>query len=303
MPRKGQTVVVDVTDVVGNGRCFGYGDEGIHILVHGPVAVGDRVEARVFKTKKDRLEAQLLVVLNRAPTRVEPPCSHFGVCGGCQWQHVTYEEQLRIKRKLVQAALADTGGFRDVPVISVIPAPFPFAYRNKVDFSFTDRRYLLAEELGSGSVHLQKSENFALGFHAPSCYSKAIDIDYCHLASAETNKALDAVRQFCLRHKLSIYSTRSHQGFLRNLVVRHALSTGELMVNLVTTWQDHEFMLQITDVLREALGDKLTTLVNNVTQRKSVVALGDREFVYFGDGAITERLGPFQFRISVVFPL
>jgi 23S rRNA (uracil1939-C5)-methyltransferase len=296
--RKGRSIVVDITDVAEAGQCVGYGPSGVCVLVRGPAAVGDRVEARIYKIKKDRLEARLLAVRTPTPQRVEPYCGHFGLCGGCQWQHVTYIEQCRIKRKLVRDALESTGRFRDIPILPVTPAPSSLAYRNKVDFSFTDRRYLLPEELDIGSIKAQKPETFALGFHAPHCYSKAIDIDYCHLASAETNTVLDVVRQFCLRHKPSIYSTRTHQGLLRNLVVRHALSTKELMVNLVTSWHDRDCMMRLTEALREALREQLTTLVNNVTRRKSIVALGDEEFVYFGDGAITEQLGPFQFKIS-----
>ncbi len=296
--RKGQPIVVDVIQALEAGQCLGQGPAGIRVLVHGPAAVGDQVEARIFKIKKEQLEARLLVVRTPAPERVEPPCSHFGMCGGCQWQHVSYAEQLRVKRELIKDALKGTGHCRDVPIMSVIAAPSPLAYRNKVDFSFTDRRYLLPEELGKDTTRLQKPETFALGFHAPGCYSKAIDIDYCHLASVETNTALDVVRQFCQRRELSIYSTRTHQGFLRNLVVRHALSTGEMMVNLVTTWHDRELMRQLTVALQEVLGDTLTTLVNNVTLRKSPVALGDEECAYLGNGNITERLGPFHVKIS-----
>jgi 23S rRNA (uracil1939-C5)-methyltransferase len=183
-----------------------------------------------------------------------------------------------------------------------------------MDFSFTDMRFLLPEEINLQDTKNTKMDDqsalcaasvgkpldFALGFHAPGCYAKAIDIDHCDISTEEMNTALTAVRTFCLEHKaeLPVYSTRSHRGELRNLVVRHGGRTGEFMVNLVTSTHQPELMRRLSGELKSALGEKLTTFVNSTTSAKNTVAFGEQEFVLHGPGWITDRLGGFTYRIS-----
>lgn len=289
---------MEIHDAAEAEKCFGRMPDGVGVFVRGMVAVGDEVEAEIYKIKKNYLESRLVRVLTPSPRRTEPRCPHFGLCGGCKWQHVAYEEQLRIKHGQVRGALIHLGGFADPRVHPVLAAPCPFGYRNKVDFSFSNRRFLLPEEAGLAPEDLAKPADFALGFHAPLRYSKAIDIDYCFLATPAMNQVLGAVRGFCRQQGLSIYDTRTHQGFLRNLVVRESEATGEVMVNLVTTWHDADVMRALADALAESLADCGFTLVNGVTDRRSLVAFGDQEFVLAGEGVITERLGRFTYRIS-----
>ena len=170
----------------------------------------------------------------------------------------------------------------------------------KMDFSFTDLRYLTPDEMDINPGDHDKPLDFALGFHAPGCYSKAIDINHCDISVEEMNITLNTVRAFCLQHKdeLPIYSTRSHTGELRNLVVRHGGHTGEFMVNLVTSSHNQMLMQQLSIELQSALGDRLTTFVNNITSAKNTVAFGEKEFVLHGPGYITDRLGDYTYRIS-----
>jgi 23S rRNA (uracil1939-C5)-methyltransferase len=211
-----------------------------------------------------------------------------------------YAEQLRLKRKQVQDALEHLGGFQEIVCDPCCPAPDLLGYRNKMDFSFTDLRYLTKEEMDQPIDEQKKPLDFALGFHAPGCYAKAIDIDHCALSTPEMNIALNTVRDFCLHHKeaLPIYSTRSHTGELRNLVVRHGGNTGEFMVNLVTSTHQPELMKQLSEALIVALGARLTTFVNNITSAKNTVAFGEKEFVLYGPGYITDRLDVYTYRIS-----
>lgn len=295
---KGQLVEVDISDAADGPKCFGKLPEGIGVFVHGPVTVGDRVEAVVFKTKKNYLEAQLRGVVRASPDRVVPRCAHFGVCGGCKWQHVDYAAQLRMKRKLVADALVHLGGFEDVTVGEAVAAPEAFHYRNKVEFSFGDARYLLNEERDIPADQLAKPRNYALGFHAANIFSKVIDIDRCHIATEEMNIALDVTRRFFAARGTSVCSNRTHEGFLRNLALRHAAFTGELLVYLITSSHDPALMADYLAVLREALGDRLTTFVNGVTQRKNSVAYAEELHVLHGPGHIVEQLGRSRFAIS-----
>ncbi len=300
MYKKKQMVEVEITDLADKNQSFGRLDDGMAIFVQGPAAVGDVVSAEIFKIKKNYLAARFREVLKASPHRIEPICPYFGLCGGCKWQHMDYTEQLRLKRKQVQDALEHIGGFSDIECETCLPAPALFGYRNKMDFSFTDLRYLTPDEIGLEAGEHEKPVDFALGFHAPGCFSKAIDIDHCDLSTPEMNTALNTVRSFCLRHKaaLPIYSTHTHTGELRNLVVRHGGNTGEFMVNLVTSSHQPGLMKELSEELKGALGDRLSTFVNSITSAKNTVAFGEKEYVLHGPGYITDRLGEYTYRIS-----
>jgi 23S rRNA (uracil1939-C5)-methyltransferase len=293
-------VEVEIIDLGDKNQSFGRLADGISIFVQGPAAVGDTVAAEIFKVKKKYLVARMCELVNPSPHRIEPVCPYFGLCGGCKWQHMDYTEQLRLKRKQVQDALEHLGGFKEIECEPAIAAPNLFGYRNKMDFSFTDLRYLTPDEMGFEPGAHEKPLDFAVGFHAPGCFSKAIDIDHCDLSTEEMNITLNTVRKFCLEHRaeLPVYSTHSHTGELRNLVVRHGGHTGEFMVNLVTSTHNPGVMEKLCGELKSALGDRLTTFVNNTTSAKNTVAFGEKEYVLHGPGYITDRLGDYTYRIS-----
>lgn len=298
MHKKGEMIETEIFDTADKNLCVGQLEDGIRVFVEGPVAVGDTVRAKIYKKKKRYLVARMTEILKYSDRRTEPRCKYFGVCGGCKWQHFDYSEQLRVKRKQVLDALERLGGFDTPSVADCIPAEQTFGYRNKIDMDFTDMRYLTADEVGVPEEELAKPSDFALGFHAPGCFSKAIDIDHCDIASEEMNQAVEAVRVFCRDRKLSIYSTFTHEGFLRNLVVRRGGQTGELMVNLITSTYEPELMKELCAVLQSALGDKLTTFVNGISSRKNLVAFNEEEHVLFGEGHITDRLAEYTYRVS-----
>lgn len=298
MHHKGEQIEVTIADAGDDDKCFAKLEDGMSVFVQGRVAVGDRVSAEVYKVKKNYLEAKLREVLSPSASRVEPPCQHFGVCGGCKWQHVDYAAQLEQKRKHVQDALRHIGGFKEIIVEPAIAALSPYHYRNKVDFSFSNRRYLSPDEMNI-DASLLKPLDFALGFHAPQRYDKAIDIDECHIATSEMNKVLETVKAFSQAKKLSVYSTDTDSGMLRNLVVRQSVHTDDLMVNLVTSPpHDAPLMNELLVRLNDALGERLTTFVNGLSSRKNTVAFSESEAVMKGDGTITERLGAYRFSIS-----
>jgi len=293
---RGQRVELEISDLAEGDECFGRLPDGFSIFVRGPAAVGDRVTVELQRVKRSYAHGVLRGLLSPSPHRVLPPCEHFGVCGGCKWQHLDYQEQLRLKRKRAVEAFARIGGFPEAPCREIVPAREIFHYRNKLEFSFSNRRFLAPAEMES-SDH-RKPLDFALGFHAPRNFEKVVDIDRCHLGREEMNALLDATRTFCRDRGCSIYSTRTHQGFLRHLVVRSAASTGEILVNLVTSSHEPDLMRELGDALQNACGGQLTTMVNNVTSRKNAAAIGDREHLVFGPGYIVEQVDGFGFRLS-----
>ena len=271
--------------------------DGLVAFVSGGVA-GDEVRARVTKVKKQFVEAETLEVLKPSSKRTEPRCKHFGTCGGCKWQHVDYQAQLDFKRQHVIDALERIGGFKGVAVKPTLASPDIYHYRNKMEFSF-GQRWLSREELQAkeNGGTFNEQELFALGLHIPKRFDRVLDLDECWLQSETSYKIVNAVRRFCHEHSLPIYSTDTHTGFLRNLVIREGKRTGDLMANLVTSEERPEIMVALRDrLLGEFPG--ITTVINNITDRKSQVAIGDTETVYHGPGYITERIGKRTYNIS-----
>lgn len=294
--KKGDIIELTVTDFADRDQCFGRLDSGLSVMITGMLAPGDRVRALVRKMKQRYIDAQALEVTAQSLDRVEPPCPYFGVCGGCKLMHISYEAQLRYKKKKVTDDLVHIGGFADLPVLPVLPARSSFHYRNKVEFSCSSIRYLMPEELSQD--RLERSRDFALGFHAPGNFEKVLDIDYCYLANEPMNKVLHLTRVFALEQGMTPYAVKAHSGFLRNLVLRSSEHNGRLMVNLVTSWHDRELMRRYADFLEGALPGQDMTIVNNVTSKKNTVAVGEQEFMVSGEGSLCERLGELDFRVS-----
>jgi 23S rRNA (uracil1939-C5)-methyltransferase len=293
----GDEIEITVENFASEGKSVARVD-GLVVFVAGGVP-GDRVRARVTKSKKKFVEAEAVDILSQSPLRVQPRCKHFGTCGGCKWQHVSYAAQLDFKRQHVIDALERIGGFNNVVVNPTLGSPEEFFYRNKMEFSFGDK-WVTKEELEARNKKQEagnRSPLFALGLHIPQRFDKVLDIDECYLQSETSYKIVNAVRGFCLDHTLSMYSTFTHTGYLRNLVIRESRRTNELMVNLVTSEDKTEVMQALSARLLERL-PSITTIVNNITDRKSQVATGDYEKVHHGSGVITERIGRRTYRIS-----
>ena len=294
--KRDDIIELRITDQAEKDQCFGRLENGMGVMVSGMLAVGDLVSAKIKKVRQRYIEAFVVEVLEPSPDRTEPLCSYFGVCGGCKLMHIRYEAQLQYKQKKVKDALEHLGDFVAPPVTPVSACADPFHYRNKIEFSFSNMRYLLPEELSMEK--LDRPKDFALGFHTPGNFEKVIDIDYCYLAKESMNKVLKLTREFVLANALVPYSARAHTGYLRNLVVRFSENREEVMVNLVTSWYDEDIMQRYRNHLESGMEGVKMTVLNNVTQRMNGVATGDEEFTLSGDGYITERLGSHDFRIS-----
>ena len=294
--KRDDIIELRITDQAEKDQCFGRLENGMGVMVSGMLAVGDLVSAKIKKVRQRYIEAFVLEVLEPSPDRTVPLCSYFGVCGGCKLMHIRYEAQLQYKEKKVKDALEHLGDFVAPPVYSVLACAAPFHYRNKIEFSFSNMRYLLVEELSMEK--LLRPKDFALGFHTPGNFEKVIDIDYCYLAKESMNRVLALTKEFAIANALVPYSAKAHTGYLRNLVVRFSESREEVMVNLVTSWYDEDMMQRYRKHLESGMVGVKMTVLNNVTQRLNSVATGDEEFVLSGDGYITERLGSLDFRIS-----
>ena len=262
---------------------------------------GDTVNARLLKIKNSYAEALTLEILSQSPERVEAKCNFFGTCGGCKQQNLNYDSQLKYKQQQVLEIFNKLGGFADLSVDKagfeiepIIPSENVFYYRNKMEFSFSDKRWLTKSEIDSEE---NLDRDFALGLHIPRIFDKVLDIDECFLQSEVSNKILNFTRDFFKTRNTSIYSTKTHVGYLRNLVIKQSFHTNDLMVNLVTSEENDDLMTEYYDELRKEI-PQVTTVINNINKKFAAVAVGDYEKVIFGSGFIYDEIGKYKFRVS-----
>lgn len=264
--------------------------DGLVVFVEGAVA-GDVVTAKILKSKKNYAEAKVLEVLTPSVNRVIPRCSYFGTCGGCKWQHVAYATQLSFKQQHVVDAIERIGGMKDVPVLPIIGSDDEYFYRNKLEFSFSDKEW--KRDLPDTA----NEKTLALGFHVPQRWDKVLNIEECFLQSTLSNEILNTVRRFAVENNLGAYSQETGSGYFRNLVIREGKNTGDVMVNVVTFEDAPELMNALSIELTRKFPE-ITTVVNNVTTKKSQVAVGEFEKIYFGSGVIHDKIGDKLFQIS-----
>lgn len=271
MLKKGEAVELEIMDLAFGGTGVGKikTDEGELAVFVDRCVPGDLVSARFTKIKKQYAEAQLGKILRASPARIAPRCKHFGVCGGCSLQFLSYEDQLQWKQKMVMDALERIGGFRDVAVETILGCESPWFYRNKMEYSF--------------------GADATLGLHPAKNYKEIFDLEECFLQSPRSVEIALAVERWAQAKHLSGFDPRSSEGILKNLVVREGKNTGEIMVNLVTAGEDFPHEKDFADLMAEKFPDVTSCYRTAVTVRRGYRTVV-KEFLLFGKPALTETL-------------
>jgi 23S rRNA (uracil1939-C5)-methyltransferase len=291
--KKGEMVTLRIDSAAYEGKGIGKFD-GLAVFVGG-TAPGDLVSVRITKKKSSFAEATLLEVLEPGPDRIPTRCRHADVCGGCTWQHVTYASQTAFKRDQIRDHLVRIGGLKDVDVRPTLACDNAFHYRNKMEYTFAERRWLTQAEVDSDDVI--DNSTLALGLHIPGRYDKILNLDECHLQIPESFAMLEWLRSYAIHNHIPAYNSHSRSGVLRNLMVRNGQHTGDLMVNLVTFTDNDDILLPLKDAMLAAF-PSITTFVVNVNDTQSPTSVGRYERVLFGPGHITETLGAHTYRIG-----
>jgi 23S rRNA (uracil1939-C5)-methyltransferase len=289
--KKGQQQEVEITGIAFGGKGLTKIDK-LAVFVDQAVP-GDRALIRIVKKKKNFAQARIIELLKPSTDRITAPCSYSGFCGGCKWQFLAYEKQLVYKRQHVAESLEHIGGIPGVPVHSTIPSDPIFRYRNKMEFSCADRRWLLPHEMGKDDIDI----DFALGLHVPGTFYKVLDTRVCLLQPELGNAILDDVRTFIKRSGKPVYGLRSQVGFWRFVMLRHSVASDQWMINLVTAAADRQMLQRLAEQLR-ADYPAVVSIMNNVTTRKASVATGEFEETIAGKSYISDRIGPFEFDVS-----
>ena len=289
--KKGETIELSVEKVVYGGRGLAHLNN-LAIFVANTVP-GDKVIAKVVRTKKNFAEARILEVIEASPHRIIAPCPYSDFCGGCTWQCIEYEKQLEYKHALVMELLNHIGMATDFTMHPPLASPQIFAYRNKMEFSFSDRRWLLPKE----REEKKDNNSFALGLHVPGTFDKIIDIEGCLLQKEEGNEILREAKRYIRESGMPVYGLKTHQGFWRYLMLRHSYFFDEWMVNIITSEKRDASIQLLASILKDRFNE-IATIVNNINTRRGGTAVGEWEKVFAGEGHIKDKIGTLTFEIS-----
>ncbi len=282
---------VRITDIGAEGNALARVN---NLVVFVPMLIpGDVVDIQVIKKRKKYMEGRVVRFHEYSPDRIRPLCKHFGVCGGCKWQHLPYDLQLKFKEKQVRDNLTRIGKIELPEIKPIIGSSRTFLYRNKLEYTFSDKRWLTTEEINSDSTFEKEG---ALGFHIPGLFDKVLDIEECHLQPEPSNSIKNAVKHYANENHLKFFDLREQTGFLRNLVIR-TTEKGNTMVIVVFFHEDVEKRTALLDFLSSEF-PQITSLFYVINSKRND-SLNDQEPVnYKGDNYLTEEMDGLKFRIG-----
>ena len=283
---------LEITTLAAEGKAMGRWNEQV---VFVPMTVpGDVVDVQIRVKRRRFMEGFVVNYRKRSPLREEPFCAHFGVCGGCKWQNLPYAEQLRFKTEQVRDQLTRIGKIELPEIRPCLGSAETRYYRNKLEFTFADRRWMTYEEIADAGREIAPEP--ALGFHIPNMFDKVLDIDTCHLQGDPSNAVRLETKRFCIEHGYTFHNAREHSGLMRNMIVRTA-STGEVMVIVVFGEDDRPRIEALLDHLAERFPE-ITSLIYMVNTKWND-SLGDQEPIcYRGKDHIVEQMEGLQFKVG-----
>ena len=283
---------ITIERVGSKGKSIGTADDGKTIIIDGG-APGDIVNILTTKQRKSYYQGKITEFHKYSEIRTQPKCEHFGVCGGCKWQHITYSEQLKFKEDEVKNNLVRIGNLTLPKITPIKGAINSYFYRNKMEYSFSDSRWLSLEEIKSKKIIKEKN---ALGFHIPGMWNKVVDINKCWLQEDITNTLRNTIKDFSIKHSIPFFNHSKQTGDLRTLMIR-TTSTNEVMV-LIQFYSDNKNN-------RELLLDFLIKEFPNINSLLYVInnkandTIYDQEVkTYFGNSFITEKMEGLEFKIN-----
>jgi len=282
---------ITITDIAAEGKAIAKVND---IVVFVPFVVpGDVVDLQVTRKKSHFMEARPIHFHSFSEKRTEAVCEHYGICGGCKWQILPYTEQIRYKQKQVVDNLTRIGKIALPEITPILGAKKTEFYRNKLEFTFSNKRWRTNEEIADGKVFDTMN---AVGFHIPGQFDKVLDINKCWLQTDDSNEIRNEVRRYALEKELTFFDLRSQEGFLRTMMVR-TTSTGELMVIMVFFYED----IDVQNALLQYIADKFPQITSllYVINSKANDTITDQEILLFkGTECIYEEMEGLQFKIG-----
>jgi len=282
---------VTIEAVAAEGKALAHID-GTVVFVQFAVP-GDVVDIKVTKKKRNYMEGYILRLVSPSPSRLEPFCEHFGICGGCKWQPLPYDMQLEAKRQQVYDQLVRIGHLQVPQVRPTLASEKTRCYRNKLEFTFSNRRWIYDNEDPDA---MSIEERYGVGFHVGRFFDKVLDINHCYLQSDPSNEIRLFIKNYALEHGLSFFDIRNHEGLLRNMVIR-TTEEGKVMLIVVFYYEDRK----IREALLDAIADKFPQISSLyfIINGKMNDSISDQECqLYKGDEAIYEQMEGLKFKIG-----
>lgn len=280
---------VQIIDVASEGKSIGKVND---MVVFVPDTIpGDIVDVQLTRRQKNFAEGYALRFHKYSEKRISPFCSHFGVCGGCKWQMMDYSDQLKYKQKQVEDNLRHLGKIVSCPINPILASPQTEYYRNKLEYTFSDTRWLTPDEMGT-----EPHEMRALGFHVSGKFDKIVNIEHCFLQASLSNEIRLAVRDFAIKENLSFYNLKRNQGFLRNLIVRNT-TTDELMVVVVFGYNDDTLRIRLLNYIAHRFPD-ITSLMYVINGKQNDTISDLPVHLFQGRDHIFEQFDELRFKIG-----
>ncbi len=280
-----------ITDIAAEGNAIAKIDDMV-LFVEG-VIPGDVINVQVTRKRKRYCEGRVLELVTPSPDRIPAVCEHFGVCGGCKWQILPYEKQLFYKEKQAKDQLERIGHIAVGEYLPILDSKNQQFYRNKLEFTFSNKRWITAQEVKDNS---EITNSNALGFHVTHLFDKVVDIDHCLLQASPSNEIRKFIRSFALENGLTFFDIRNHTGLLRNLIIRLS-TTGECMVIVVFYENNEEQISNLLTAIHEKFPE-ITSLLYIINQ-KANDTIGDQEVLtFYGNDHIFETMETLKFKIG-----
>jgi len=281
---------VSIIDIAEEGKGVGKTDD--FVLFVDKAVPGDIADVQVYRKKKNFGEGKIVQLKQESEYRTKAFCEHFGTCGGCKWQHMTYEAQLQFKQKTVASALGHLAKVDVSNMLPIVPSPDDKYYRNKLEYTFSNKRWL-----NDGENRTENSLNMdALGFHIPGRFDKILDVHHCYLQADPSNNIRNSVRDFAKQQGISFYDLKAHAGALRNLIIRTS-STGELMIIVVFAYAGEEEIDSLMNFIDNEF-PQITSLLYIINQKKNDTIFDQEILVHRGPEYIYEEMEGIRFRIG-----
>ncbi|MFI3278110.1 MAG: 23S rRNA (uracil(1939)-C(5))-methyltransferase RlmD [Rikenellaceae bacterium] len=282
---------LEITTLAAEGKAMGRHND---VVVFVPMTVpGDVVDVQIRSKRRRFMEGVVVNYIKRSSLRAEPICQHFGICGGCKWQNLPYSEQLNFKREQVRDQLHRIGKLTTPDILPTLGSDKTEFYRNKLEFTFTPKRWLTYEEIASSDKITAAP---ALGFHIPGMFDKVLDIEKCHLQAEPSNAIRLEIKRFCIEHGYSFYDPRSHEGFMRNIIIRTA-STGDNMLIVVFSTNDTERIEALMSHMQSTFSE-LTSLMYVVNEKLNDSISDQTPILFWGKDHIVERMEDLSFKVG-----
>lgn len=282
---------VTISDFAAEGKCIYKSEDGI-VFVEGNVAPGDVVDLEVVGKKKKFKEAIVKHIHSYSDLHTTPYCKHNEVCGGCRWQHVGYEHQLRFKRQQVVDHFERIGKIQGVTVNEILAAPSTDYYRNKLEFTFSNSRWLTLDQIHSG----EEFNRNALGFHVPKRFDRIFSVDHCHLQPEPSNAIRNGIQEYALTRGYTYYDMRKNEGTMRNVIIRTA-NTGDVMVIVQFGERNEEAIEDIMAYIKTTF--PVITSLNYIVNTKGNDSYQDQEVVHYsGETFIRETMEDLTFMVG-----